>query len=179
MEDGDVGNDDIATELCNVMLRTVNDCGHDALIPMSFLRKPLGCINKGAVSPVVWIQPFSSRTIGIVLIACPPSEEIETSGELCSFVGLARSKENVYSVLALIVFEFPTVITKVPGALVHTAVDSTSVAKALPTRGKFLVSWVPLPVKPMIVIEETIPPAEPIAMFAWRDTVILFLVSPG
>ena len=84
----------------------------------------------------------------------------------------------VYGVFASIVFESPIVTINVPELFIHTAEGERLVAK-LPDSGKDLVSDVSLPVKPVMVIEDTIPPAEPTATFDWSDIVILFCGSPG
>ncbi len=84
----------------------------------------------------------------------------------------------MYGVFASIVFESPIVTITVPELFIQTAEDARLVAK-LPDSGKDLVSDVSLPVKPVMVIEDTIPPAEPTATFDWSDIVILFCGSPG
>ena len=101
-----------------------------------------------------------------------------TAGESCSWLGFAKTNEMVYGLFASIVFESLMVMINVPELFVHTAVDSTLVAK-LPESGNDLVSEVSLPVNPVMVIEDTIPPAEPTATLDWSDTVILFSCSPG
>ena len=94
-------------------------------------------------------------------------------------LGLARKNEMVYGVFASIVFESPIVTITVPELFIQTAEEDARLVAKLPDSDKDLVSDVSLPVKPVMVIEDTIPPAEPTATFDWSNIVILFCGSPG
>jgi len=156
--------DDKDAELIIVTLIEFEARGHEALIPIRFMRKSLVYTNRGAMSPTAWMQPCKSLSIAVLLSACS-SEEMLTAGDCCCCIGFAREKEKVYSVFAFIVFDAPILIINVPEALVHIAVAATSFTNGSEKRGKRLLSNVSLPVKPVIVIADTIPPGEPISTF--------------